>query len=235
MGNTLHVRRLFLAHHDPRSDRSALAQGLYFSEVAIPMDAGNSQDVPSPAEREFIERVRRDRARGRALTQRSIVVALIAVSAGLLLVRSVSWRPASASAPSAMPATVPLASRPGPPDPALEHRVGRLETRVDAVEERAAVLERRVHPSQPASSAPPRPTVKAAPVSPKAPAAVSRPAAVTRQAAASSKRETARRPEPEVTFGDRVRRGWDTVERHVRRTPDDLRAGFNKVKRLFEG
>jgi hypothetical protein len=58
--------------------------------------------------------------------------------------------------------------------------------------------------------------------------------AAKRQASVSS-REVPRRPEPEVTFGERVRRSWQTVERHVRRTPDELRDGFNKVKRLFEG
>ena len=215
-------------------------------------------EAASPAEREFIERVRRDRARSRALTQRSMVVAVLIVAfAALLFLRGVpsrlavgvrpassdeSTRPAAPPAPAAPTAPTP---RRGNDDPVFEQRVERLETRLGAIEERAAILERHVQssastvknearrtavrpapptgtPRSPATSAPPRPTVKAATVATKHPAAI-------------STRDAARRPDPEVKFTDRVRLGWETFERHVRRTPDELRDGFNKMKRLFAG
>jgi hypothetical protein len=211
------------------------------------------EEAASPAEREFIERVRRDRARSRALAQRTVVVAgLIAVFAGLLFVLGVPSRLAVGTRPamsneSTTPAALPAPTAPTPrrhnDDPVLQQRVDRLEARLGEVEERAAVLERHVQgsvsagrndarraavrpvppsgtPRSTATSAPPRPPVKAATVS-------------TKRHTPISSRDVARRPEPEVTFTERVRLGWETFERHVRRTPDELRDGFNKAKRLF--
>ena len=184
-------------------------------------DAPTLGDAASDAERQFVERVRSDRARARTLLRRFILIGIVLVSAIAMLVvaRGILSSPNGGHVPSTG-ALVTAPPRPG--GEALEQRVGRLEGRVGALENRATVGERRAQ--RPASVTP----------------AATPPSAVQSRKAPASRSPTvtaaARRPQPaaqSLTIGERFRRGWDAIEGHVRRTPDDVRKGVNKLKRLF--
>ena len=214
-------------------------------------DASDPSDAASPAEREFVERVRRDRARARALVRRSIFVALVLAGAALFVARHGAPRPSgehAADARSGGTADVPRQAPPaGANDEVLEQRVQRLEGRVGALEESATVLSRDVRPPAPTASGTrpstsPASAVRAPRASRIAPAQRTEikrpPVPVKRVAVREPLRETARPPKADadgITIHQRLRRGWETIERHVRRTPDELRDGLKTVKRLFGG
>jgi hypothetical protein len=80
------------------------------------------------------------------------------------------------------------------------------------------------------SQAPRRKSATAGQASP-GPGAVSPSHVVKGTAAVSPTRVRSVPAEP--SFGDHVRRGWETLERGVRRTPDAIREGVVKVTRLF--
>ena len=227
-------------------------------------------DAASAAERAFVERVRSDRARDRALLRRSVFtgVALV-VAIGVLVVaggipRSYSLGnvPTGSAVTRLAPTVHPTPTRetPGatsvvrasPSQPgfeALEGRVARLEGRLGVLEDRTVVVEDRVQRSasgraratprssvnSPKPTESPRTTGAATPQPSKVKAA---PALSTkRSSVVSPARETTRRPDtPQgLAIGDRFRRGWETIERHVRRTPDEVREQVSKVKRLLAG
>jgi hypothetical protein len=222
-------------------------------------------DVASSAEREFVERVRRDRAQARALVRRSIVIGVLVVAlAALFLGRRATPGPPGdnvaherrAEMPQSPQATNKAAtapamreSAPSPPahadNLALEQRVERLEGRLGALEQHAtasaAVTDTRhnavraasavsaARSARTASSQPPK--VKVAPV-----------ASPKRVTVSAPLRETVRRQTSDadgINIGERFRRGWETIERHVRRVPHEvgngLRDGLRKTKRLFSG
>jgi hypothetical protein len=221
-------------------------------------DATRPDDAPSPAELAFIERVRSDRARARRLLRRALIAGSLSVAAlaAVVLTRGL---PPWLRGPDIQPADR-LEAAPGarlsitgdsrdpdlavhervtygpvPPDgEALEQRIARLEARLDALEHRATV-ERGPRPSPPvARPAAQRNAVNTKVAAPPREASVSPAVAPKRVAAvAAASRTVPRAATHEPTLGDRLRSGWETIERQVRRTPDHLREGANKVKRVF--
>ena len=222
-------------------------------------DATRPDDAPSPAELAFIERVRSDRARARRLLRRALIagsVSLAAIAAVVLTHGLPPWLGGHDIGPAGAPEAAPgaqlsftrdsrgpnpalherAAYGPVPSDgEALEQRIARLEARLDALEHRATV-ERGPRPSP--SVAPPavqRNTVNTAKVAaPRRDTSVSPAVAPKRVAAVTAASRTVPpREAQEPTLGDRLRSGWETIERQVRRTPDHFREGANKVRRVF--
>jgi len=227
------------------------------SDVSGP-DATRPDDAPSPAELAFIERVRSDRARARRLLRRALIagsVSLAAIAAVVLThglppwLRGHDMPPADRleAAPGARLSFTRDSRGPNPalhenatygparPDgEALEQRIARLEARLDALEHRATV-ERGPRPSPSVERpAAPRNAVNPKVAAPPREASVSPAVAPKRVAAvAAASRTVPRRETQAPTLGDRLRNGWDTIERQVRRTPDHFREGANKVKGVF--
>ena len=223
-------------------------------------------DAASSAEREFVERVRRDRAQARALVRRSmfIGVVLVVALAALFLGRRATPGPTGdnvaherrAEMPQSPQATNKAAtapamreSAPSPPahadDQALEQRVERLEGRLGALEQHAtasaAVTDTRHNAVRAASAVSAARSARTASSQP--PKVKIAPAATPKRVTVSApSRETVRRQTSDadgINIGERFRRGWETIERHVRRVPQEvgngLRDGLRKTKRLFAG
>jgi hypothetical protein len=218
------------------------------------------EDSPSPAELEFIERVRGDSARGRMLFRRALAAAAasIAVIAAVLMSHGVpvsrsggdDFRSAGPWAlTDALPGgpTLPVtASAHGlnaPSDAAaLEQRIARLEARLKTLEHAAALAE----PDARGPVAAVAPASTRAAVRPEKGAAQSRPKptapvrasrafepASTRAIAVAPARQVVRPEPPAQTLRDHMRRGWASIERGVRSAPQDLREGVNRITRLF--
>jgi hypothetical protein len=175
----------------------------------------------APPDGEALEqRVTRLEARLGALEDRATVVEhrpqRLASAASTATPRSAvhSAKPMASARATGVAATSPRATTAPSPSPS------------QLAQPRNAPTGKEPHRPQTAAVSPPR-DVKANPV-----------VSTKRVAAVSPARQTARRPETAaqgLTIGEKVRRGWETIERHVRRTPDEVRDGVTKVKRLFGG
>ena len=173
----------------------------------------------------------------------------------------------------ALESRLAVAPTPVPEWRAWEERIARLESRLGAVEERAAVAERRdVRPRMaPAAVAPAPSTPRSVPPATAAkpypsPPVLPPPSASPRLSSpteALAIPEPAPLPQPEVTprpvapvttaavipreaprprvetppaqpsLGEKIRRDWASVKDHARKSGDDWREGWDRVKGLF--